>query len=566
MLNFIQNINDYFPTNYFGEEFHKNVLNKANYTADQIKTLNKQVKSIHQVYSTYKNEFLKTRTNIDKIEKTHQFHSKLLKILGYEGDKPEYNDLLLIDENKKQVIPIRHKLYRGEQPHLFIMEMKAMIKEGQEKLVEGLFDQQYHSRQWENLFKVKEEGYALSPSVINKAVSELFYLKHGQSPKFVLMLAGNTLFLIEKERWFEGAYLQFDLEKLFEESTLSAQRNYLSLLFALIGKPNLAPDADAVLMETLGEDAYKAAAGITNDLKEGVIHVVEAVANEAIWYLKKNELWNENDKIPNLPTFDAADKSVAQTLRDESLIVAYRLLFLFYAESRPALNILPMSDSDYLNGYSLEKLRDLELVPLDTRMRDGYFFHESFQRLFDLLENGFNANGESKTFAIRRIDSPIFKQSELSILRHIKIRNHVWQSIIQQLSLMTVVSGKRKRRERISYANLSVEQLGSVYENLLAFRGFFAETELWEVHKKNKPQEGTFLIAWNRADDFHPDEILRNEKGEPVKIPKGQFLYRLSGRDRQKSASYYTPKVLTETTVHYTLKPILERPELKADD
>jgi len=36
-------------------------------------------------------------------------------------------------------------------------------------------------------------------------------------------------------------------------------------------------------------------------------------------------------------------------------------------------------------------------------------------------------------------------------------------------------------------------------------------------------------------------------------------VYRLSGRDRQKSASYYTPEVLTRTTVKYTLKAFLEK-------
>ena len=40
---------------------------------------------------------------------------------------------------------------------------------------------------------------------------------------------------------------------------------------------------------------------------------------------------------------------------------------------------------------------------------------------------------------------------------------------------------------------------------------------------------------------------------------RGQFIYRMNGRDRQKSASYYTPEVLTRTTVKYTLKHILER-------
>mgnify|MGYP000218149665 CR=1 FL=1 len=286
MLNFIQNVNDYFPTNYFGEEFAKNVLAKANYTGEQIKERNIQIKTLNGVYDTYKNAFLKAKTNIDKIQKTHHFHTQLLNILGYDGDQHEYNDLFLINEKQKQVIPIRHKLYRGETPHLFVMEMRAMIAENQEDQVKGLFEQQYHARQWEHIFKVKEKEYALSPSIINKAISELFQLKKQQSPQFILLLAGSQIFLIEKDRWFDGAYLQFDVEQLFVEATLPSQRNFLALFYALLGKTHLAPDADAVLMETLGEEAYKAAAGITNDLKQGVIHVVESVANEAIWYLK----------------------------------------------------------------------------------------------------------------------------------------------------------------------------------------------------------------------------------------------------------------------------------------
>lgn len=43
----------------------------------------------------------------------------------------------------------------------------------------------------------------------------------------------------------------------------------------------------------------------------------------------------------------------------------------------------------------------------------------------------------------------------------------------------------------------------------------------------------------------------------------------MSGRDRQKSASYYTPEVLTRCTVKYTLKPLLEKldkGEMKASE
>ena len=54
----------------------------------------------------------------------------------------------------------------------------------------------------------------------------------------------------------------------------------------------------------------------------------------------------------------------------------------------------------------------------------------------------------------------------------------------------------------------------------------------------------------------------RDEQGrKKLRVhPKGTFVYRLAGRDRQKSASYYTPESLTRCVVKYALK------ELIADD
>ncbi|MBK9479660.1 MAG: hypothetical protein IPN99_12625 [Bacteroidetes bacterium] len=62
-----------------------------------------------------------------------------------------------------------------------------------------------------------------------------------------------------------------------------------------------------------------------------------------------------------------------------------------------------------------------------------------------------------------------------------------------------------------------------------------------------------------RRDDFQENEILKDPAEHDIITKKGTFVYRLSGRDRQKSASYYTPEVLTRCTVKYTLKPILEK-------
>lgn len=567
MINFIHNIGDYFSSNYFDEDFAKTVFNKTGYSQDDLKLFRKRISSLKDKYFRYKQQLIDGRLRVkDTITETHHFHTGVLNALGYPGDRPEYKDTLFyLDE--KTVLPIRHKLYRGEQPHLMIMEMQPLIQEGDED-PDGLFEQRYHEdddekqsppqkyhrSQWSNVFKVPE-GLTISPMVINKAVSELFLLDQHRRPKFILLCAGNRYFLLEQEKWFRGSYLEFDLEELFDEAAI--KKDYYSLFYSLLAKETLAPKSEIVLMEQLEEDSHKSAYEVTKDLKEGVIHAVEALANETVYY------WQQENR--DLGEIDA------DTLKNECLNYVYRLLFLFYAESRNDLDILPTDDAVYQHGYSLEMLRDLEQVPLNTASsQNGHFFHESLSRLFHLLSTGYREKDElNRSFKVRHLDSPLFDDDKLEILPESKIRNVIWQDVILQLSLSRQKKGKN--RGRISYSNLGINQLGSVYESLLAFRGFFAESDYIEVHRKPKKKnetskkiakdDGSYLVPRKRIDDFHSDEIYKEKNGEIRIVKQGTFIYRLSGRDRQKSASYYTPEVLTQTTVKYTLKPILEKVE-----
>src|SRR5690606_21891065 len=73
----------------------------------------------------------------------------------------------------------------------------------------------------------------------------------------------------------------------------------------------------------------------------------------------------------------------------ECLRYMYRLLFLFYIEARPELGYAPVQNQTYLQSYSLEHLRELELMPLNSESeRNGSYFHESIQLLFDLVDQG----------------------------------------------------------------------------------------------------------------------------------------------------------------------------------
>ena len=49
-----------------------------------------------------------------------------------------------------------------------------------------------------------------------------------------------------------------------------------------------------------------------------------------------------------------------------------------------------------------------------------------------------------------------------------------------------------------------------------------------------------------KAEEIVPDPLT----GKAKKYERGSFLYRLAGRNRQKSASYYTPEVLPAARSH----------------
>lgn len=564
---FIQNVGDYFPSGYFTDDFITKVQNCAGRSADDMKALCSPYVQIRGEYEEYKNFIINGRARVeDKIKHTHDWHTTLLKKLGYDTDNPYQEPYVVKDsgeDSPTEIIPVRHILRSGNQVSMLIMEMQNLITVGDTE-PDGLFKQQYeddrssgqqryYAGQWRQVIPAEyldREKYRFSPAIINKAITQIFLMPEERRPHYILMLAGNQVFLFDSDKWARGSYLQFSLDDLYFQGQIKTYRLHYALFHLLCCKEALAADGQTVLMDSLIEESYKNAYEVTKDLKEGVIFAVETLANEALYYWKQHN---------NIPVSDYTDDTFEAEVKDDCLTIIYRLLFLFYAESREELEILPIGDEVYKLGYSLESLRDLEMMRLNSQAsRDGYFFDDSIRHLFGLLANGHHAaesNIANKSFRVRPIDSPLFNNKNLHHLADVRIRNIKWQEIIKALSL----SKKKNYCGRISYANLGVNQLGSVYESLLAFRGFYAEEDYIEVHKANEPQDGTFLVPYSRMGDFDISEVLTNpETGAPQILPKGTFVYRLNGRDRQKSASYYTPEVLTRSTVKYTLKSIID--------
>ena len=168
-------------------------------------------------------------------------------------------------------------------------------------------------------------------------------------------------------------------------------------------------------------------------------------------------------------------------------------------------------------------------------------------------------------FLIAPLKAHIFDPEYTKMITAAKLRNSCMLRIIDLMSLTRAAGRRNGRRGRISYANLGINQMGAVYEALLSYRGFIAQKDLYEVKRAgnsfNELDVGYF-VSESELDQYTEEERVRYEYGEKKgklrMYEKGTFIYRLAGREREKSASYYTPEVLTKCLVKYALKELLD--------
>ena len=532
----INNENEFYTNHYLNEIFEGDIKEQIaswqtkESESETYKTPFRQIKGMRAEYFGLLKQLRNTKTSTEKkLEESREFYRTLFDVLGYET-KPHTKEL------QELTISLLGELKKNDDtPYLWIVE--SFCSEPCDVLTTTIVKEQL-----EELDQERVDNTLNYDAIVT---SHIFTL--AEPPRWVLLVSPYQIVLIERAKYAQKRFLRFDIEEIIarkEDSVLKA-------FSVLLHKTSLAPTDGLSLLDTLDENSHKHAFGVTEDLKYSLRSAVELMGNEAIYaHLQTNPNFLER------PSLEA-------DLTREALRYMYRMLFLFYIESRPELGFIPSKSQAFLKGYSLESLRDLELMPLQTKAdRDGYFFDDSIKLYFDMIYNGRQAHKVNLTgkdvFSISPLRSHLFDPSRTPLLNQVKLRNHVWQEIIQSLSLSRPKKGKG--RGRISYANLGINQLGAVYEALLSYKGFIAKESLYEVKKaKTNPTEleNAYFVTESQLGEYSKDERIFNADKTIKEYVKGSFIYRLAGRDREKSASYYTPEVLTKSLVKYALKELL---------
>ncbi len=550
----IRNENEFYSNHYLTEILSGDIRETVTRWREAAADGNEGTRAPYDALRALSRDYVQVRRRVER-ERRHDarlrhqrdWFRQLLGVLGY-GWGPGNHGL----ESGVEVPILGSEGSTVGAPQLLVLGAYDAEGEGDDPLALPLHSLQFHGEAPPDTELLRESW--------NDVVTRRIFAQD-RPPRWLLLLSHNQVLLIERGKWTHNRLLRFDLDEILgrrDEATLKATA-------ALLYRDCLLPADGRSLLDTLDENSHKHAVGVSEDLKYALRESIELIANEAIRYLREVL----KDRIY------ALDDALAGELGLECLRYMYRLLFLFYIEARPDLGYVPIDSEAYRKGYSLEHLRDLEMVRLTTdESLNGYYLHDSIRMLFRLIRDGFRDDAADSTgdlfakrgigFRIDALDSALFRAGSTPLLDRVKLRNSTLQQVIRLMSLSRPARGRRGRRGRISYAQLGINQLGAAYEALLSYRGFFAEEDLYEVKKaSDEPDElqSAWFVPVSELEQYREEERVydRDENGRrKLRVHlRGRFIYRLAGRDRQKSASYYTPESLTRSVVKYALGELI---------
>ncbi|GAC1686291.1 MAG: hypothetical protein PVS3B3_07630 [Ktedonobacteraceae bacterium] len=198
---------------------------------------------------------------------------------------------------------------------------------------------------------------------------------------------------------------------------------------------------------------------------------------------------------------------------DNALILLYRLLFVLYAEARDLLSL--QSSNLYRAYYSLASTKEQIAEHLDTGIvyrSNSAILSSKLKQLFDYINMG------DPPLYISTFNGGLFDPERHSFLERYKVSDERMQLALDMLT--------RIDKHFIDYRDLSVRNLGTIYEGLL------------EYHLAPSSQQ----VGWSIT-------LLSNDSGE-----------------RKATGSYYTPDYIVKYIVEQTIGPRLQTVVAQATD
>ncbi|NLF52620.1 MAG: class I SAM-dependent DNA methyltransferase, partial [Leptolinea sp.] len=364
----INNYNEYYTNHYFASVFEENARDTIGDWNARAKE-NKQRTpwallrdSSQQFYGIHERS-LRVRGNKEICPMIRDMADRYLELLGYPSAAPV---TLEVTEQIHAPVYLEVKKHNGA-PLLWVL--LAHNEERDANIMEGF------SFQAADLHDDNGDNVGVT-TLTNEDLATRILFAMNEPPRWLIFINLNQLALIDRNKWNEKRYLQFDLEEIFsrrENTTFQA-------MTVLLHKESLCPDDGASLLDTLDENSHRHASGVSQDLKYALRESIELLGNEVLF-----DLANRQGRDLDADPVDAGGLTI------ECVRYMYRMLFMLFIESRPELEYAPMKAQTYVAGYSLESLRDIaDNIREETHeVGEGYYLDETLSKLFALIYNGY---------------------------------------------------------------------------------------------------------------------------------------------------------------------------------
>ncbi len=303
------------------------------------------------------------------------------------------------------------------------------------------------------------------------------------------------------------SYVEFDLDLMFDNQLYADFR----LLFTFLHASRLVPRADEprpsdCWLEEWRNTAITDGARALDALRDGVATAITALGTGFLVHPANRGLIDALSGSPG-----ARDDLQRWLLR-----IAYRLIVLFVAEDRDLLHpedCDPASRSLYEDHFGTTRLRRLAATRTGSRHSDLWQAH---RLVTDSL------GGECyEPLALPGLAASLYEPDAIGLLRDAQLSNRYFLAAVRALSQ---ISDKQTGTVRpVDYRNLDSEELGGVYEGLLAYVPQY------------DPQARTFTLAV------------------------------APGSERKTSGSFYTGTVLIGLILDEALDPLIDE-ALRSDD
>ena len=539
----IETVNDFY-TPFYMKEYFPNAVKDASAPWKQLPVEERPVYRLKAMRRTFTEVINNNENDQFEGERVCDFVDGMLAALGYAPERNQANNEGLADSVSGMSIPIHYQVNdaKGVPQLQVLMSLSEDVQTG--------------------VLESAVEGEAGMDGISCEECARMLLADFEEPARWILIMGLHQIALIDRRKWNDKKCMLFHLDDVFSRH----QDHVYAAMAVLLQRDSLCPENGDSLLDSFDDESARNAVEVSDSLRSALRECVEILGNEVIYD------WISN-KGKSIERINADDLTV------QALRYMYRLLFLLFIEAKPSLGYAPMKSDIYRTGYSLDSLRDIaeQMRGRMDEAGDSTYLADTLRKLDDLVFNGYpKTNKEFKSlsdeeatnavFMVPSLRAHIFDPERTELIENATLRDSVMLRIIDLMSVTKTGQGSN-RRQRISYAALGISQMGAVYEALLSYRGFIAKEKLYEVKRANDsydPLNVGYFVPERELDNYSQDERVRYpakhpHAGELRTYEPGTFVYRLAGRERETSASFYTPDSLAQCLVKYALKEIEPR-------